>query len=288
MSGDTSANFAKVGICGSGIMGAGLAEVVARAGIDVIVCARTQDGAASMLATVSNSLSKQVSKGKLSEDERSLAISLVRATSSLVDLKDCDLVIESIVEDLDAKRHLFAELDSVINEAAILVTNTSTLAVIEMARMTKRPDRVCGLHFFNPVVIMPLVEIIRPLTASDETIAKVVNFVKACGKDGVHVQDKAGFIVNALLFPYLNNAVRMLESGTASMSDIDTAMMGGCNFPMGPFTLLDLVGIDTSVSILDALYAEFSDDNYQPRPSLRRLVAEGKLGRKTGQGFYTY
>jgi len=269
-------------------MGAGLAEVVARAGIDVIVCARTQDGAASMLATVSNSLSKQVSKGKLSEDERSLAISLVRATSSLVDLKDCDLVIESIVEDLDAKRHLFAELDSVINEAAILVTNTSTLAVIEMARMTKRPDRVCGLHFFNPVVIMPLVEIIRPLTASDETIAKVVNFVKACGKDGVHVQDKAGFIVNALLFPYLNNAVRMLESGTASMSDIDTAMMGGCNFPMGPFTLLDLVGIDTSVSILDALYAEFSDDNYQPRPSLRRLVAEGKLGRKTGQGFYTY
>ncbi len=288
MSGDTSSNFAKVGICGSGIMGAGLAEVVARAGIDVIVCARTQDGAASMLATVSNSLSKQVAKGKMSEDERSLAISRVRATSSLIDLKDCDLVIESIVEDLDAKRHLFAELDSVINEAAILVTNTSTLAVIEMARMTKRPDRVCGLHFFNPVVVMPLVEIIRPLTASDETIAKVVTFVQACGKDGVHVQDKAGFIVNALLFPYLNNAVRMFENGTASMSDIDTAMMGGCNFPMGPFALLDLVGIDTSVSILDALYAEFNDDNFQPRPSLRRLVAEGKLGRKTGQGFYTY
>ncbi len=288
MSGDTSANFAKVGICGSGIMGAGLAEVVARAGIDVIVCARTQDGAASMFATVSNSLSKQVTKGKMTEDERSLAISRVRATSSLVDLNDCDLVIESIVENLDAKRQLFAELDSVINEAAILATNTSTLAVIEMARMTKRPDRVCGLHFFNPVVVMPLVEIIRPLTASDETIAKVVTFVKACGKDGVHVQDKAGFIVNALLFPYLNNAVRMLESETASMSDIDAAMMGGCNFPMGPFALLDLVGIDTSVSILDALYAEFNDDNYQPRPSLRRLVAEGKLGRKTGQGFYTY
>jgi 3-hydroxybutyryl-CoA dehydrogenase len=171
---------------------------------------------------------------------------------------------------------------------AILATNTSTLAVIEMARMTQRPDRVCGLHFFNPAVVMSLVEIIRPITASDDTIARVVDFVQACGKDGVHVLDRAGFIVNALLFPYLNNAVRMLEAGTASMEDIDTAMMGGCNFPMGPFALLDLVGLDTSVSILDALYAEFSDDNYRTQPSLRRLVAEGKLGRKSGQGFYTY
>lgn len=288
MSGNTPANFAQVGICGSGTMGAGLAEVVARAGIDVIVYSRTQDGAATMLATVANNLSRQVTKGKISEDEKSVALSHVRTTSNLTDLKDCDLVIESIVEDLDAKRQLFAELDSIVNKLAILATNTSTLAVIEMARMTQRPDRVCGLHFFNPAVVMPLVEIIRPLTASDETIARVVTFVQACGKDGVHVQDKAGFIVNALLFPYLNNAVRMLEDGTASMHDIDTAMMGGCNFPMGPFALLDLVGIDTSVSILDALYAEFNDDNYQTRPSLRRLVAEGKLGRKTGQGFFSY
>ena len=285
MSGNT---ITQVGICGSGTMGAGLAEVVSRAGIDVIVYSRTQDGADTMLATVTNNLAKQVAKGKMTEDEKLNILVRVRTTSSLIELADCELVIESIVEDLDAKKQLFAELDSTINELAILATNTSTLAVIEMARMTRRPDRVCGLHFFNPAVVMPLVEIIRPITASDDTITRAGNFVLACGKDGVHVLDKAGFIVNALLFPYLNNAVRMFEAGTASMEDIDMAMKGGCNFPMGPFALLDLVGLDTSVSILDALYAEFRDDNYRTQPSLRRLVAEGKLGRKSGQGFYTY
>ena len=285
MSGNT---FTQVGICGSGTMGAGLAEVVSRAGIDVIVYSRTQDGADTMLATVTNNLAKQVAKGKMTEDEKLNTLVHVRTTSSLIDLADCDLVIESIVENLDAKKQLFVELDSIINKLAILATNTSTLAVIEMARMTLRPDQVCGLHFFNPAVVMPLVEIIRPITASDDTIARAGDFVLACGKDGVHVLDKAGFIVNALLFPYLNNAVRMFEAGTASMEDIDMAMKGGCNFPMGPFALLDLVGLDTSVSILDALYAEFSDDNYRTQPSLRRLVAEGKLGRKSGQGFYAY
>lgn len=288
MSGNTFANFARVGICGSGTMGAGLAEVVARAGIDVIVCSRTTQGAETMLATVTTNLAKQVAKGKMSENDKSKILSHVRITSSLTDLADCDLVIESIVEDLAAKQQLFAELDTVVNKLAILATNTSTLAVVDMARTTQRPDQVCGIHFFNPAVVMPLVEIIRPITASDDTIVRVATFVQACGKDGVHVLDRAGFIVNALLFPYLNNAVRMLEAGTASMEDIDTAMKGGCNFPMGPFALLDLVGLDTSVSILDALYAEFNDDNYQTRPSLRRLVAEGKLGRKTGQGFFTY
>lgn len=285
MSGST---FTQVGICGSGTMGAGLAEVIARAGIDVIVCSRTQSGAETMLSTVTTNLAKHVAKGRLSEDEMLNAISHLRVTSLLSDLAGCDLIIESIVEDIDAKKRLFAELDSTVNKLAILATNTSTLAVIEMARMTNRPDQVCGLHFFNPAVVMPLVEIIRPITASDATIARVVDFVLTLGKEGVHVADKAGFIVNALLFPYLNNAVRMFEAGTASMEDIDTAMMGGCNFPMGPFALLDLVGLDTSVSILDALYAEFSDDNYRTQPRLRQLVAEGKLGRKSGQGFYTY
>jgi 3-hydroxybutyryl-CoA dehydrogenase len=288
MSANTVANFDQVGICGSGTMGAGLAEVVARAGINVIVYSRTPNGAEAMLGTVTNNLTKQVTKGKMSEDEKSKILSHVRTTSSLTDLANCDLVIESIVEDLGAKQQLFAELDRIVNKLAILATNTSTLAVMDMARTTQRPDLVCGIHFFNPAVVMPLVEIIRPITTSDATIARVVAFVEACGKEGVHVLDRAGFIVNALLFPYLNNAVRMLESGTATMEDIDTAMKGGCNFPMGPFALLDLVGLDTSVSILDALYAEFNDDHYQTRPSLRRLVAEGKLGRKTGQGFYTY
>lgn len=285
MSGNT---FAQVGICGSGTMGAGLAEVVARAGMDVIVYSRTTDSAETMLAAMTAHLAKQVLKGKLTEDEKSKVLSHVRITSSLTELTNCDLVIESIVENLAAKQQLFAELDKVVNKRAILATNTSTLAVFDMARTTQRPDLVCGIHFFNPAVVMSLVEIIRPITASDDTIARVVAFVQACGKDGVHVLDRAGFIVNALLFPYLNNAVRMLEDGTASMEDIDTAMKGGCNFPMGPFALLDLVGLDTSVSILDALYAEFSDDNYRTQPSLRRLVAEGKLGRKSGQGFYTY
>lgn len=288
MSGNTFANFTRVGICGSGTMGAGLAEVVARAGIDVIVYSRTLDGAETMLAAVATSLARQVAKGKMTEHDMSKVLSHVRVTSSLTDLTDCDLVIESIVEDMVAKQTLFTELDSVVKKSAILATNTSTLAVVDMARMTQRPDQVCGIHFFNPAVVMPLVEIIRPITASDDTISRVAAFVQACGKDGVHVLDRAGFIVNALLFPYLNNAVRMFEAGTATMTDIDAAMKGGCNFPMGPFALLDLVGLDTSVSILDALYAEFNDDNYRARPSLRRLVAEGKLGRKTGQGFFTY
>ena len=153
---------------------------------------------------------------------------------------------------------------------------------------TQRPDRVCGIHFFNPAPMMKLVEVVRPLTASDDTIKSAMAFATACGKDAIEVTDRAGFVVNALLFPYLNNAVRMLEQGTASMEDIDTAMQGGCNFPMGPFALLDLVGLDTSLSILDALYAEFRDPNYAAVPTLRRMVAAGQLGRKTEQGFYQY
>ncbi len=284
----SAATFARVGVCGSGIMGAGLAEVIARVGIDVIVRSRSTEAAEKMLATVAANLAKLVAKAKMTQEEADEVLSHVGITSKLEDLADCELVIESVVEDLAAKQKLFAELDAIVNERAILVTNTSTLAVVDMARATQRPDRVCGIHFFNPAVTMPLVEIIKPITCSDQTIARAGEFVQACGKDGVHVLDRAGFIVNALLFPYLNNAVRMLEAGTANMQDIDTAMKGGCNFPMGPFALLDLVGLDTSVSILDALYAEFKDDNFQARPTLRTLVSEGKLGRKTKQGFFSY
>ena len=197
-------------------------------------------------------------------------------------------MIESVVEDLGIKRALFAELDSIVKQDAILATNTSTLPIIEMAVATQRPHRVLGVHFFNPAPAMSLVEIIAPLTASAETVAEATAFAEACGKNAVEVKDRAGFIVNALLFPYLNNAVRMLESGTASAQDIDTAMKGGCNFPMGPLALLDLVGLDTSVSILDALYEEFRDPNYAAMPALRRMVAAGHLGRKSGRGFYDY
>jgi len=284
----TTNNVQLVGVCGSGIMGAGLAEVVARAGVDVIVRSRTIDGAKSMLSSIEKNLDKQVAKEKMTVDQRNEVLSHIRITDSLNDLASCDLVIESIVEELAPKQALFKELDAIVKPDAILATNTSTLAVVKLAEATSRPDKVCGIYFFNPAVLMPLVEVIRPITASDETIARANAFVATCKKDPVQVLDRAGFIVNALLFPYLNNAVKMLEAGTANMEDIDTAMKGGCNFPMGPFALLDLVGLDTSVSILDALYAEFKDENFVPATTLRALLAEGKLGRKTKQGFFSY
>jgi len=284
----TTNNVQLVGVCGSGIMGAGLAEVVARAGVDVIVRSRTIDGAKSMLSSIEKNLDKQVAKEKMTVDQRNEVLSHIRITDSLNDLASCDLVIESIVEELAPKQALFKELDAIVKPDAILATNTSTLAVVKLAEATNRPDKVCGIHFFNPAVLMPLVEVIRPITASDETIARANAFVATCKKVPVQVLDRAGFIVNALLFPYLNNAVKMLEAGTANMEDIDSAMKGGCNFPMGPFALLDLVGLDTSVSILDALYAEFKDENFVPAKTLRTLLAEGKLGRKTKQGFFSY
>jgi 3-hydroxybutyryl-CoA dehydrogenase len=192
------------------------------------------------------------------------------------------------VEDLATKKELFNELDRICGDSTILATNTSTLPVIEMAMETGRPQKVCGVHFFNPAPMMSLVEIVRPLTADDETIGEVKAFAEACGKSPVEVKDQAGFIVNALLFPYLNNAVRLLENGVATREDIDEAMKGGCNFPMGPLALLDLVGLDTSLAIIEALYAEFRDRNYAPVPLLKRMVSAELLGRKSGKGFYDY
>jgi len=212
-------------------MGSGLAEVIARAGINVVVRSRTMAGAQSMLTSVENNLAKQVAKAKLTEDQRTEILSHISITDQLSALANCDLVIESILEELEPKQELFSQLDKIVKPSAILATNTSTLPVIAMAQATNRPDKVCGIHFFNPAVMMSLVEVIRPLTASDDTIATATAFAIACAKDPVQVVDRAGFIVNALLFPYLNNAVHMLEAKTASMEDIDTAMKGGCNFP---------------------------------------------------------
>ena len=277
-----------VGVVGSGIMGSGLAEVVARGGMNVIVRSRSQATADAMVASVGKGLSKQVEKGRLTEDEKGAILGRITAVSDLSKLADCDLVIESVVEDLDTKKALFAELDKVVKAGAIIATNTSTLPVIELAMSTGRPELVCGIHFFNPATAMPLVEIVRPLSASDETIASATGFAEACGKQPVQVKDRAGFIVNALLFPYLNNAIRMLEQGTANMADIDTAMKGGCNFPMGPFALLDLVGLDTSLSIIRTLHAASGNDSDAPAETLVRLVSDGHLGRKTGRGFRTY
>jgi 3-hydroxybutyryl-CoA dehydrogenase len=278
----------KVGIVGSGIMGAGLAEVAARAGFDVVVRSRKRDTADAVITTIDKGLVKAIERGKATDDDRNAILGRIKATDHLGALADCDLVIESVVEDLETKKHLFAELEEVVKPEGILATNTSTLPVVELAMVTQRPEQVCGIHFFNPATMMSLVEVVRPITASDATIAAATSFATACGKDAVEVKDRAGFIVNALLFPYLNNAVRMWEQGTASKEAIDTAMKGGCNFPMGPFALLDLVGLDTSLAILDALYTEFRDPNYAAVPTLRRMVAAGQLGRKTKRGFYTY
>jgi 3-hydroxybutyryl-CoA dehydrogenase len=277
-----------VGIVGSGIMGSGIAEVAAKAGHTVILRSRKQESADAMVAGLEKSLAKQVERGRLEEAVRDEVLGRVSATSDLANLADCDLVIESIVEDLDTKLGLFRELDGIVKADGILATNTSTLPVVEMAVATERADKVVGIHFFNPAPMMSLVEVIAPITASDATVDAAIEFASSCGKDPVRVKDRAGFIVNALLFPYLNNAVRMLEAGTASRDDIDTAMKGGCNFPMGPLALLDLVGLDTSLSILHALYEEFRDPNYAALPLLRRMVAAGQLGRKSGSGFYDY
>ncbi len=277
-----------VGILGSGIMGSGIAEVAAKSGYEVILRSRQQATADGMLAALEKSLAKQVDRGKLEQADADTIRARVSATDDLSALAGADLVIESVVEDLDVKRELFAQVDGIVGEQAIIASNTSTLPLVDLAVATNRPDRVVGIHFFNPAPAMSLVEVIRPLTASDETVAAARAFAESCGKSPVEVADRAGFIVNALLFPYLNNAVRMLENGTASAEDIDAAMQGGCNFPMGPLALLDLVGLDTSVAILDALYEEFKDPNYAAVPVLRRMVAAGRLGRKSGSGFYDY
>jgi 3-hydroxybutyryl-CoA dehydrogenase len=281
-------SIACVGIVGSGIMAAGIAEEVATGGYEVIVRSRTAGSADAVHQALERSLDRHVEKGRRERADARATLARVTTTVELADLAPCDLVIESVVEDLGVKKALFAELDVLVAPNALLATNTSTLAVIEMAMATTRPDRVCGLHFFNPAPAMSLVEVVRPLTASDATIAEAIAFAVSCGKRPVEVADRAGFIVNSLLFPYLNNAVRMLENGVASRDDIDTAMQGGCNFPMGPLALLDLVGLDTSTAILDALYEEFRDPNYAPVPRLRRMVSAGHLGRKTGRGFYDY
>ena len=278
----------RLGIVGSGIMGSGIAEVAAKAGSTVVLRSRKQESADAMVAALGKSLAKQVSRGKLDEAEAEVVQGRVSATADLEALAECDMVLESVVEDLDVKKQLFVELDRIVKDGAILATNTSTLPVVEMAVETGRPERVVGVHFFNPAPAMSLVEVVRTLLSSDETVAEAVAFAEACGKGPVVVEDRAGFIVNALLFPYLNNAVRMLENRTASRDDIDAAMKGGCGFPMGPLALLDLVGLDTSVAILDALYGEFRDPNYAAVPLLRRMVAAGQLGRKSGLGFYDY
>src|SRR2546421_1493024 len=278
----------RVGIVGSGTMGAGIAEVAAKNGYEVVLRSRSQEGADKMVKGLEKSLGKQVDKSKLSQEDRDATLGRVRGVTDLGELADCDIVVESVVEDLDVKKDLFADLDKICGEHAILATNTSTLPVVDMAVATSRPGQVVGIHFFNPAPMMGLVEVVRAITSADETVEAALALAKSCGKDPIEVRDVAGFVVNALLFPYLNSAVRLLERGVADQDDIDSAMKAGANMPMGPFALIDLVGVDVTVAILDALYAENPDPFLQPAQHLRRMLSAGRLGRKSGQGFYDY
>lgn len=278
----------QVGIVGAGHMGSGVAEVAGKAGFEVVLRSRTQGAADRACAGLQKSLARQVERGRLESADADDVAARVRAVTDLDELASCDLVLEAIVEDLPTKKELFVALDRICAPGAILASNTSTLPIIELAMVTSRPERVCGLHFFNPAPVMALVEMARALTTSDDTMDEVRAFVEACGKTGVSVKDQAGFVVNALLFPYLNNAVKLYDAGVATREDIDTAMKGGCNFPMGPLELLDLVGLDVSLAILDALHKEFGDPNFAPALLLRRMVVANRLGRKNGVGFYDY
>lgn len=278
----------RIGVVGSGIMGSGIAELAASAGHDVVLRSRVEETAHATVQKTAKSLEKQVGRERITREQADEILDRITATAHLGDLHDCDLVIESIVENLPTKLEMFEYLGEVCRPDTIIATNTSTLPVVDMAMATLHPERVCGIHFFNPAPVMRLVEIVRPITASESTIQAAIGFAESCGKDVVQVHDEAGFIVNALLFPYLNNAVKMFERGMSDAAGIDRAMKGGCGFPMGPLELLDLVGLDTTVAILDALYAEFADPNYAPAPTLRRMVSAGQLGRKSGKGFHSY
>jgi len=279
---------AVIGVVGAGTMATGIAEVCARAGYPTVLAARTDVRAKEALRAVEESMDRAVHRGRLSTVDHQAAMGLLSGDGELDALAGCDLVIEAVREDITVKRRIFGELDRVCADHAVLATSTSSLPVIACATATRRPDRVVGMHFFNPAPAMRLVEIARTDLTSEATASTVHSVTAALGRTAVPCGDRAGFIVNALLFPYLNNAAKLFDAGVATRDDIDAAMKGGCNFPMGPLELLDLVGLDTSLAILEALYEEFKDPNYAAAPILRRMVSAERLGRKTAVGFYEY
>ncbi len=284
----TAKDVRTVGVVGCGLMGSGIAQVAAQAGYRVIVREVDEATLEKGLSRIEGFLARAVEKGKLPAAERDRALANLTGTTSLADLAACELVIEANVEEIEAKKALFAELDRLCPPATLFATNTSSLTVIEMAAATRRPDRMVGLHFFNPVPLMGLVEVVRTIATSDETFETAMAFARSLGKTPVVAKDRSGFIVNFLLVPYLLDAVRALEAGVASVPDIDQAMRLGCGYPMGPFTLLDFVGLDTSYRIAEIFFQEYREARYAPPPLLRKMVIAGYLGRKSGKGFYTY
>ena len=280
--------FTAVGVVGLGTMGAGIAEVFARHGLDVVAVELDPDALARGRGHVEKSTGRAVSRGKLSAEDQQALFDRMTFATTLDALADVDLVIEAVPERLDIKRSLFASLDAICQPATILATNTSSLSITQIATATGRPGQVVGMHFFNPAPVMKLVEVIHSVLTDAEVIADVRGLAERLGKTAVSVGDRAGFVANRLLFGYLNQAANMVESGWANREDIDTAMTIGAGLPMGPLTLLDLIGLDTSVQVLDAIYDETRDRRHAAAPILRQLVAAGFLGRKTGRGIYDY
>ena len=282
------ADVRRVGVLGCGLMGSGIAEISAKAGFETWVREVSDQFADKGKASITRSLDKAVEKGKLEKTARDAALGNLHFTTKLEDLKDCDIIIEAVTEDLTLKNEMFGTLDAVCGPQTIFASNTSSLTIAEMAAATSRPDRMLGLHFFNPVPVMTLVEVVRTIATSDDAYRTAFEFVKKAGKEPVEAKDASGFIVNRLLVPYMLDAIRCLEQGLASIEDIDKSMVLGTGYPMGPFTLSDFVGIDTLYRISEIMFEEFRETRFAPPPLLKRMVTMGYFGRKTKKGFYDY
>ena len=278
----------KIGVLGTGTMGAGIIQVLAQNGYEVVLRARRQTSVDKGIATVTKNLDKMVKKEKITEADKEEILSRVQGSTDISIVKDADLIIEAATENMEAKKALFQELDELCKPEAIIATNTSALSITEIAAATNRPDKIIGMHFFNPVPAMKLVEIVRGLTTSEETRATIIELTKALKKTPVDVAEAPGFVVNRILIPMVNEGIGILADGVADVEGIDTAMQLGANHPMGPLALGDLIGLDVCLAIMETLYNEFGDTKYRPHPLLRKMVRANKLGRKTGEGFYDY
>lgn len=278
----------RVGVVGCGAMGSGITQVCAQSGYQVVVSEINDELLNKGLTAISNFLAKSVAKGKLSQQDKDATLARIKGTTNTNDFSDCDLIIEVAVENMGLKKKVFTELDKICPKHTILATNTSCLSIIDIAMATSRPDKVVGVHFFNPVPLMQLLEIVRTIATSDETLETAQDFGRSLGKSIVTAQDVPGFIVNRLMTPFLLDAIRMLEAGVATREDIDTAIKLGLNHPMGPLALSDLIGLDVVLFIVNAIYEEFKDQRFAAPPLLKKMVTADWLGRKTGKGFYEY